>query len=72
MPSFLNFEERLGLLLEELTDSHLELLLLLLLEQELFFLWSIWLLGFMDLSDLSAFSFTGTVLEPVKTEVLKI
>ena len=47
------------LLLEELVSGHLELfneeleLLLLLLEPELFFLLSDWLLGFADLSDLS-------------------
>ena len=52
---------REGLLLGELMSSCLELLedpelllLLVLLEPELFFLLSIWLLGFTDLSDYSA------------------
>ena len=61
LPSFPSLEERLGLLLlEALVGGHPELfenepeLLLLLLEPELFFLLSDWLLGFVDLLSLSA------------------
>ena len=68
-----SLEERLDLLLlEEMVGGHLELFedeleLLLLLEPKLFFLLSDWLLGFVDLSDLSALlelaAFSRLILE---------